>query len=95
MEKNCTLLLHYDKSTPPNEEEIREELESKDVEKKQEGMKTLISLQVSLAHGTAPRVVRPHRRPLREPVVSPRRAASHPSCHIRRVARLLRSSMAR
>lgn len=47
MEKNCTLLLHYDKSTPPNEEEIREQLESKDVEQKQEGMKSLISLQVS------------------------------------------------
>ena len=47
MEKNCTLLLHYDKSTPPNEEEILEQLESKDVEQKQEGMKSLISLQVS------------------------------------------------
>jgi len=47
MERNCTLLLHYDKSTPPNEDEIREDLESKDVEKKVEGMKTLISLQLN------------------------------------------------
>uniref|UniRef100_A0A7S0NXF0 Coatomer subunit beta n=1 Tax=Calcidiscus leptoporus TaxID=127549 RepID=A0A7S0NXF0_9EUKA len=46
-ERNCTLLLHYDKSTPPNEEEIREELEAKETEKKCEGMKTLISLQLN------------------------------------------------
>ena len=39
MERNCTLLLHYDKSTPPNEEEIREDLESKDVERKVEGLR--------------------------------------------------------
>ena len=31
MERNCTVLLHYDKNTPPNEDEIREELESKEV----------------------------------------------------------------
>ena len=43
-EKFCTVLMHYDKSTPPNEDEIREELESKDVEKKISGLKTLISL---------------------------------------------------
>eukprot|EP00967_Tisochrysis_lutea_P126925 scaffold215340_cov14-Tisochrysis_lutea.AAC.1 len=47
MERNCTLLLHYDKATPPNEDEIRELLESKEVEKKVEAMKTLISLQLN------------------------------------------------
>lgn len=47
MERNCTLLLHYDKATPPNEEEIRELLESKEPEKKVEAMKTLISLQLN------------------------------------------------
>ena len=31
MERNCTILLHYDKNTPPNEDEIREELEHKEV----------------------------------------------------------------
>lgn len=36
--------MHYDKSTPPNEDEIREQLESKDVEQKVAGLKTLISL---------------------------------------------------
>ncbi|KAL3933618.1 MAG: hypothetical protein SGPRY_000206 [Prymnesium sp.] len=45
---NCTLLLfNYDKGTPPNEEEIREELESKEIPKKVEGLKTLISLLLS------------------------------------------------
>jgi coatomer subunit beta len=46
-EKNCTLLLHYDKNTPPNEEEIREELEAKEVDRKISGLKTLISLQLN------------------------------------------------
>ena len=32
MERNCTILLHYDKNTPPNEDEIREELEHKEVD---------------------------------------------------------------
>jgi coatomer subunit beta len=42
---NCTLLLlHFDKSTPPSEDEIREELESKELDKKVGGLKTLISL---------------------------------------------------
>ena len=44
IERHCTVLMHYDKSTPPNEDEIREELESKEVEKKISGLKTLISL---------------------------------------------------
>lgn len=45
---NCTLLLfNHDKGTPPNEDEIREELESKEVSKKVEGLKTLISLLLS------------------------------------------------
>ena len=44
IERHCTVLMHYDKSTPPNEDEIREELESKDVEKKISGLKTLVSL---------------------------------------------------
>ncbi len=43
-ERFCTVLMHYDKSTPPNEEEIREELESKDVPTKVNALKTLISL---------------------------------------------------
>mmetsp|Transcript_218 Transcript_218/g.728 ORF Transcript_218/g.728 Transcript_218/m.728 type:complete len:948 (-) Transcript_218:175-3018(-) len=47
MERNCTLLLHGKEATPPNEEEIRELLEDKDVEKKQEAMKTLITLQLN------------------------------------------------
>lgn len=47
MERNCTLLMHYDKATPPNEEELRELLESKDPSKKVEAMKTLISLQLN------------------------------------------------
>ena len=46
MEKNCTLLLHYDKSTPPNEDEIREQLESKSPDEKVSGLKILISLQL-------------------------------------------------
>ena len=45
-ERNCTLLLHYDKSTPPNEEEIREQLESKNPDEKVDGLKMLISLQL-------------------------------------------------
>mmetsp|Transcript_28651 Transcript_28651/g.71332 ORF Transcript_28651/g.71332 Transcript_28651/m.71332 type:complete len:943 (+) Transcript_28651:78-2906(+) len=45
---NCTLLLfNHDKGTPPNEDEIREELESKEIPKKIEGLKTLISLLMS------------------------------------------------
>ena len=44
LERFCTVLMSYDKSTPPNEDEIREELEAKDVEKKVSGLKTLISL---------------------------------------------------
>jgi len=47
MERNCTILLHYDKNTPPNEDEIREELEHKEVEKKVSGLKTLISLTLN------------------------------------------------
>jgi coatomer subunit beta len=43
-ERYCTVLMNYDKATPPNEDEIREELESKDVEKKVSGLKTLVSL---------------------------------------------------
>jgi len=43
-ERYCYVLMHYDKSTPPNEDEIREELESKDIERKVSGLKTLISL---------------------------------------------------
>ena len=43
-ERYCYVLMHYDKSTPPNEDEIREQLESKDVEQKVAGLKTLISL---------------------------------------------------
>lgn len=46
VEKNCTLLLHYDKTTPPNEDEIREQLESKSPDEKVSGLKTLISLQL-------------------------------------------------
>lgn len=44
IERHCTVLMHYDKSTPPNEDEIREELESKEMDKKVSGLKTLISL---------------------------------------------------
>jgi coatomer subunit beta len=44
IERFCTVLMSYDKSTPPNEDEIREELEAKEVEKKVSGLKTLISL---------------------------------------------------
>ena len=44
IERHCTVLMNYDKSTPPNEDEIREELESNDNEKKISGLKTLISL---------------------------------------------------
>merc|ERR1719238_718881 len=44
IERHCTVLMHYDKATPPNEDEIREELEAKEVEKKVSGLKTLISL---------------------------------------------------
>ena len=44
IERYCSVLMHYDKSTPPNEDEIREDLESNDVEKKINGLKTLISL---------------------------------------------------
>ena len=47
MERNCTVLLHYDKNTPPNEDEIREELEDKEVDKKVSGLKTLISLTLN------------------------------------------------
>jgi len=47
MERNCTVLLHYDKNTPPNEDEIREELEHKEVDKKVSGLKTLISLTLN------------------------------------------------
>ena len=47
MERNCTILLHYDKNTPPNEDEIREELEHKDIDKKISGLKTLISLTLN------------------------------------------------
>ena len=48
----CTLLLfNHDKGAPPNEEEIREELESKEVEKKAEGLKTLISLLLNGERG--------------------------------------------
>lgn len=47
MERNCTILLHYDKNTPPNEDEIREELEDKEVDKKVSGLKTLISLTLN------------------------------------------------
>ncbi len=47
MERNCTLLMNYDKSTPPNEDEIRELLEAKEPEKKIEALKTLISLQLN------------------------------------------------
>jgi len=43
-ERFCTVLMQYDKTTPPNEDEIREELESKEVTRKVSGMKTLISL---------------------------------------------------
>ncbi len=47
MEKNCTLLLHYDKAAPPNEDEIRELLESHDLAHKHEAMQTLISLALN------------------------------------------------
>lgn len=47
MERNCTLLMHYDKATPPNEEELRELLEAKEVDKKVDALKTLISLQLN------------------------------------------------
>ena len=43
-ERYCTVLMHYDKATPPNEDEIREELEAKEVERKVSGLQTLISL---------------------------------------------------
>jgi hypothetical protein len=44
IERFCTVLMSYDKSTPPNEDEIREELEAKEVDKKVSGLKTLVSL---------------------------------------------------
>lgn len=47
MERNCTVLLHYDKNTPPNEDEIREELEHKEIDKKVSGLKTLILLTLN------------------------------------------------
>ena len=43
-ERFCTVLMNFDKKTPPNEDEIREDLESKDTEKKIGGLKKLISL---------------------------------------------------
>ena len=43
-ERFCTVLINSDKAPPPNEEELREELESKDIEKKVVGLKKLISL---------------------------------------------------
>jgi coatomer subunit beta len=47
MEHNCTLLLHYDKAIPPNEDEISDLLTAKDVASKISGLKTLISLQLN------------------------------------------------
>mmetsp|Transcript_3141 Transcript_3141/g.10368 ORF Transcript_3141/g.10368 Transcript_3141/m.10368 type:complete len:966 (+) Transcript_3141:105-3002(+) len=47
MERNCTILLHYDKAAPPNEEEIKEQLESKDVKRKVEGLKATIQLMLN------------------------------------------------
>lgn len=44
MERNCTLLLHFDKSTPPNEDEIKEQLENKDVPTKIGALKATIQL---------------------------------------------------
>ena len=46
MDRGFSLLLYYDKSVPPNEGEIREQLESNDVAEKISGLKTLISLQL-------------------------------------------------
>lgn len=47
MERNCTLLLHYDKATPANEDEIKEQLESKDVPTKVGALKATIQLILS------------------------------------------------
>jgi len=44
MERNCTLLLHIDKSTPPNEDEIKAQLENKDVPTKIGALKATIQL---------------------------------------------------
>ncbi|KAJ1624975.1 hypothetical protein T492DRAFT_911268 [Pavlovales sp. CCMP2436] len=47
MERNCTLLLHFDKSAPPNEDEIKEQLENKDVASKVSALKTTIQLMLN------------------------------------------------
>jgi coatomer subunit beta len=47
MERNCTLLLHYDKSAPPNEDEIKVDLESKDIKVKVEALKSTIQLTLN------------------------------------------------
>ena len=49
MERNCTLLIHYDvkgggASVAPTEDELRQELESNDVKRKVQGLKSLILL---------------------------------------------------
>lgn len=47
MERNCTILLHYDKSAPPHEEELKEQLESKDVVSKRNALKSTIQLMLN------------------------------------------------
>jgi len=47
MERNCTVLLHYDKSAPPNEDEIKEQLENKDVATKIGALKATIQLMLN------------------------------------------------
>jgi hypothetical protein len=47
MERNCTLLLHFDKSAPPNEDEIKVQLEAKDVAMKIGALKATIQLMLN------------------------------------------------
>ena len=63
MERNCTVLLHYDKNTPPNEDEIREELESKEVRAR--------NRTPPAASNSISRPCGPHRRSLRTAAASP------------------------
>jgi len=47
LEKQCTLSVHYDRSTPNEVGELKKDLESNDVERKTKALKRAILLQLN------------------------------------------------